>query len=238
MITEHRVWAYVLGPVTSASQLRNLLNAWIHLSPQQFVRRMSWLTPLLQIRKPRPGKLVCLPEASQLVSGRAGVQTQPSLHLETLPCAAWLSRKATPTAIWGDRRVCFCFLLRNTSKVDMSTLGLKWEWEIQKRPKQTCLFYFSYSVPKSCPFLLWMALVLTAFCLSPLWLPAWSFRAKLSLGHMTFFAGRDPPPSPISPFMSVSVSTTHSWTLSPQASAHWPLSTNDRSACFYCMWNI
>lgn len=224
MITEDRVGAYVPGSVISASQWRNLLNAWIHSSSQQSVRGMSWLTPLLQIRKSRPRELVCVPEASQLASGGTGIQTQPSLHLETLPCAAWLWRRATPAAIWGDRRVCFCFLLRNTRKVDMSTLGLKRQWEIQKRHRQTSLFYFSYSVPKSCPFLLWMALVLTAFCLSPEWLPASSFRAKVSLGHVTFsLPDMNPPPSPISPFTSVSVPTTHSQTLPHKPALTGPL---------------
>ena len=139
---------------------------------------------------------------------------------------------ATPAAIWGDRRVCFCFLLRNTRRVDMSTLGLKWEWEIQKRHRQASLLFFLFS-----------SKVLSVFALNgpcahwflpvPSMTPCFKFQGKSQSGtHDFFFAGHDPAPSPISPFMSVSVPTTHSQTLSPQASAPWAPSTNGHSACF------
>lgn len=101
----------------------------------------------------------------------------------------------------------------------------------QETHRQTSLFYFSYSVPKSCSFLLWMALVLTAFFLSAPWLPAWSFRAKLGLGHVTFFAGHDPSFTYKSTHVCVCLSVCLP-DPSPQASTHWPPSTNDRSSCF------
>lgn len=110
------------------------------------------VNPSLQIRKPRPGKLVCLPEASQLVSGRAGIQTQPSLHLETLPCAAWLLGKATPTAIWGDRRVCFCFLLKIPAAVDMVTTWPQMEWEFKRDPGRPVSFIFHIQFQSPVPF--------------------------------------------------------------------------------------
>lgn len=63
--------------------------------------------------------------------------------------------------------------------------------------------------------------------------PCFKFQGESQSGTRdSFFAGHDPAPSPISPFTSVSVPTTHSQTLSPQASAPWAPSTNGHSACF------